>query len=227
MGVGESQKTSEKTVYIYLSLKKFDSVYLGQRPLLHNNTTEVTRRIITRPFPYLNILTKLSADPNLDYFYTLGETTGFNEILHRDDLQFTYFVPADRYWNVVEEEGLIQIEKNLDILRRHLVIDHRAYSMEKLAEMSKVNYYYRSQDLPTENGILRIMVKEKDGEYYIAWRNKLIHVLKPDYVCTNGVVHVVSAAFTIFRDPHEKEKDTFQRSFLERLVTILKITFKF
>nr|CAI5824825.1 unnamed protein product [Callosobruchus analis] len=172
-------------------------------------------------------MTKLSTDPDLGYFYTLGETTAFNEILPREDLQLTYFVPADRYWNMVQEEGLIQIEKNLDILRRHLVIDQRSYSMEKLAEMSKVNYYYRSQDLPTENGVLRIMVKEKDGEYHIVWRNKLIRVLKPNYMCTNGVVHVLSAAFTTFRDPYEKEKDTFRRSFLERLVTILKITFPF
>ncbi|CAH2015283.1 unnamed protein product [Acanthoscelides obtectus] len=199
--------------------------FRAYRAVPHLNNSELPRPVIVRPFPFLNILTKLSSDPDLDYIYTLGESTGFNDILHREDLQFTYFVTTDRFWNMVKQEGLKQVEKDLDILKRHLVIAQKSYTIEKLVDMSKVDYYFTNVDLPTENGVLRIMVREKDGQYYLIWRNKLMHVLKPNYMCTNGIVHIISGPFTIFDDPHEKKSWTVKRNFLEKLITVLKVTF--
>lgn len=166
-------------------------VHLISEPLAIFNRT-------LKPFPFLPIQSKLSNDPTLDKFYTMGEETDFNTIFDREGVSFTYFVPRDDSWKKSEEMDLQPIEEDLKILKRHLVISETPYSIEQLESLTKaVNNTY--VELNNEEGVLRIMVLKIDGEYYLKWRNRYIKVIRSNYECTNGIIHVLAGPMVNFR----------------------------
>ncbi|CAG9815140.1 unnamed protein product [Phaedon cochleariae] len=155
-----------------------------------------------RPFPYLPILEKLSTDPSLEVVYTMGERTGFNKIFSRKNVSFTYLVSRDSSWKKLEEGGLDPMEKDLDMLKRHLIISQTPYSVEQLYSLTKANNY-TGIDLRTEAGPLRIMVVKIDQDYYLRWYTRYIKFLRADYECTDGIIHVLSSPLANFRKKDE------------------------
>ncbi|XP_018567440.1 fasciclin-1-like [Anoplophora glabripennis] len=150
-----------------------------------------------KPFPFLPIMEKISNDPEVDTFYKMGSMTKFNEIFNKKNVNFTYFVPKDSAWNKINDMGLEPIDDPSDILARHLVISDSPYSMQQLVSMSRVNNY-TDIELQSEGGPLRMSAFRVEGEYFIKWKRKYIRVLRPDYECTNGIVHVLNGPLVDF-----------------------------
>lgn len=155
-----------------------------------------------KPFPFLPILEKLSNDPDLDIFYEMGERTGFHKIFNRPNISFTYFVASDSFWNTAEKQGLKPIESDINILKRHMVISKHPYSIEQLVSITKANNY-TGLDLPSEEGTLRVMVFFIDGEYYIKWHRFYVKVTRPNYECSNGMIHILASPFVNLRKVDE------------------------
>ncbi|KAJ8956371.1 hypothetical protein NQ318_015109 [Aromia moschata] len=161
-------------------------VHLVSQPLSVFNRT-------LKPFPFLPVLNKITSDPELEVFYKMGEETGFNKKLEERHVRFTYFVPKDRAWLRTRKHDLEPSETDLEILSRHLVVSEVPYSMDRLLALSRINNYTDIQ-LDTEGGTDTI-----DGEFYVKWRNRYIKVIKADYECTNGLVHVLAGPMTVFK----------------------------
>lgn len=151
-----------------------------------------------KPFPYLPIIEKISRDPEIDVFYKMGSMTKFNKKLERENTNFTYFIPTDSAWDKIGDLGLEPVDSSYDILSRHLVISDSPYTMQQLVSMSRVNNY-TDIELHTEGGPLRISVFKIEGEYFIKWKKIYIKVLRPDYECTNGMVHVLNGPLVNFK----------------------------
>lgn len=149
-------------------------------------------------FPYLPIMTKISSDPELDVFYKMGEKTKFNKIFDIQGVSFTYFVPRDTAWTQADRKGLSSSEEDLDILKRHLIVSESPYFMEQLESLTKA-YNNSYLELTSEGGPIRIMVLKIEDQYYIKWFNKYIQVLRPNYECTNGIVHILAGPMVDFR----------------------------
>lgn len=157
--------------------------------------------VIERPlkkFPYLPIYDKLSTDPNLNITYTIGEKLGFNGELKSGPQRFTFFAPSDAAWKKIQDQMYLgdlfstAFEREAsEILGRHLILANRTYNIEFLKEASKND---TELNLSSLSGSLTMRVKESDA-YYIKWKNKLITVNRPDYECTNGIVHVIDDLF--------------------------------
>lgn len=59
------------------------------------------------------------------------------------------------------------------------------------------------------------MVMKIDDQYYIKWYNKYIQVLRPNYECTNGIVHVLAGPMVDFRrEQHTIENKQYQNYWL-------------
>lgn len=144
------------------------------------------------PFPFLPILTKLSGDPELNLTFSLGEKTGFNEYLDiKTKNLLTYFVIRDKGWRGILN-NLTDVESQTKLLGRHLIISDVRYTMEKL--------WYRTFNkvvtMNTVSGAVDIeVVKDNDGRYSILYYNRRIRVHRHDYVCTNGIIHIIDEPF--------------------------------
>lgn len=156
-----------------------------------------------KPFPYLPIIEKISRDPEIDTFYKMGSMTKFNDIFNRDNVNFTYFIPQDAAWNKISNLGLEPVDSPDDILAKHLVVSETPYSMQQLVSMTRVNNY-TDLELQSEAGPLRMSVFKEEGDYYIKWNRKYIRVLRPDYECTNGIIHILNGPLINFRRKHFK-----------------------
>lgn len=154
--------------------------------------------VIKRPlrlFPYLPIYDKITMDPTLNTTYHLAEKIGLNDQFKNDMKLFTYFVPRDRAWKRLKEsfdteEDIKMIENNArSILRRHVIEANEMYSMDKLEMLTK-----DSEDgieFQTQNGLLKMKVIKKGGDYKIMLKDKYVNVYRANYECSNGVVHIV------------------------------------
>ncbi|XP_074030128.1 fasciclin-1 isoform X1 [Leptinotarsa decemlineata] len=159
-----------------------------------------------KPFPYLPVSDKIASDPSLDVFYEMGTKTGFNNIFSGKNVSFTYFVPDDSAWIKSKKYGLEPIERDIDILGRHLIISQVPYSIEQLYSLTKARNY-TDIELQTESGPLRIMVVRIEGDYYLKWYNRYIKILRPNYECSDGIVHVIASPLTNFRKTSEGRID--------------------
>ncbi|KAJ8916570.1 hypothetical protein NQ315_000214 [Exocentrus adspersus] len=155
-----------------------------------------------KPFPYLPVLHKLTTDPDIDIFYKMGLVTGFNKLLDHDNASFTYFVPLDASWKRTKRLGLEPEENCYDILAKHLVVSHSPYTMQQLVTLSRLNNYTDIQ-LRSLEGTLRFTAFRIEGKYYLKWEKKYIEVVRPDYHCSNGMVHVINAPMVRFRKASE------------------------
>lgn len=70
--------------------------------------------------------------------------------------------------------------------------------MEQLVSLTKANKF-TDIELQTKGGPLRIMVLIIKGDYYLRWNNRYIKIIRPDYECTNGVIHILASPMTNFR----------------------------
>ncbi|KAF5296314.1 hypothetical protein FQA39_LY12531 [Lamprigera yunnana] len=170
-------------------------VHLIRRPLV------VFDRKLTL-FPYLSLVDKITADPFLNYSYTLGEVTKFNQNFKNNQYKYTYFIPRDRAWRNLQ--SFLEVNRTYfdtfvfkygrSILNRHAVKSNISFTMEdirlktNMSETADIN-------LRTLGGILRVGVTEQDGHYTIYWRNKVIPVYRANYLCNNGIVHVIDELF--------------------------------
>ncbi|XP_048518930.1 fasciclin-1-like [Dendroctonus ponderosae] len=137
-----------------------------------------------RPFPFLPILLKLAGDPQLATVYEAGESTGFNQIFSTHNASFTYFVPNERAWGGRSPP--------VDLLKRHLVVGGVPYSMERLLALSSAQNY-TPLALPSVGGALRLAVAQIGSRFYVKIGSAYIKVLRPNYQCTDGLVHVIAA----------------------------------
>ncbi|KAB0791610.1 hypothetical protein PPYR_03410 [Photinus pyralis] len=199
-------------------------VHLIKRPLV------VFDRKLTI-FPYLSIMDKVMTDIFLNYSYTLGELTQFNKVLQSDQLM-TYFIPRDKAWrNLQNFLGLNRtyfdqfvLKYGRSILNRHLVTSNVSYSMEDF--WRRTNHTNTANvNLPTRGGILRVGVLEVDGQYTIYWRNKFIPVHRANYLCSNGIIHIIDDLFVNEEDLHVSDitddpSDTNPLKFLNILMRI-------
>lgn len=160
-------------------------VHLISKPL------GISERIL-KPFPYISLMQKLATDPRLNTVYEMGEKSGFNRMLEDENKTYTYFVAEDRSWKKLFDDGYKLAEEDYKILGRHLIISDSSFSMSKLLSMSRT-LNYSDFTLDSTNGPLKISVLKLDGEYYIKWHNKYIKVIRGDYECTNGILHVIDA----------------------------------
>lgn len=173
-------------------------------------------------FPYAPIMTKISTDPELKVFYEMGERTKFNKIFNVEGVQFTYFIPRDTAWNQAAKKGLISAEDELHILKKHLIVSQSPYSIELLESLTKANNN-SYLELTSEGGLLKIMIFKIDDNYFLKWSNKYIKVLRPNYECTNGIVHILAGPMVDFL----KEKVNYQhywqvfRKVVEKRINIL------
>ncbi|KAK9886457.1 hypothetical protein WA026_016740 [Henosepilachna vigintioctopunctata] len=145
-----------------------------------------------KPFPYLPVIDKVSGDPDLNITYELGKISGFNKHLQNTHSFLTFFVPRDKAW----KNFTVFLEKigkdHAKLLGKHLVLSDVRYTMEKL--------WYRTFDqlitLNTVSGPIDVRItKDNNGVYGILYGHRLIKVFRPDYICTNGIIHVIDEPF--------------------------------
>ncbi|XP_030755201.1 fasciclin-1-like [Sitophilus oryzae] len=149
----------------------------------------------TNPFPFLPIMAKLAADPTLDTFFELGERTGFNKIFTTHNVSFTYFIPNNHALLQMKKKGLTYSENDVELLKKHLVISDVPYSMERLLALSK-NSNTSGIRLKTIGGLVKLTVLEIDDTYYIKYNQAYIKVVRPNYECTDGIIHILAAPLT-------------------------------
>lgn len=151
-----------------------------------------------KPFPFLPVIEKIASDPDLDFTYRLGESYGFNDLLKNESVALTYFVIKDSTWDELERNDLRLKEDFLDVLKNHLFVSDVAFSMSKLVALTKTN---NNSDVILESlgGTVRLSVWKIHEEYYVVYQNRHIKVLRPDYECTNGLVHILEAPLAELR----------------------------
>ncbi|CAG9770002.1 unnamed protein product [Ceutorhynchus assimilis] len=151
---------------------------------------------VLKPFPYLPIMHKLSTDPELSTVYDMGETTGFNKIFTTNNLSFTYFVAQDFAWRQIKKKGLSFSGTDVDLLKRHLIISEVPYTMESLLSLSS-GRNYTHVELKTVGGFLRFVVLLIEDSYFIRWNKMYIKVLRSNYECSDGLVHILAGPIAI------------------------------
>lgn len=183
-------------------------IHLISKPLMNNSYNSLTL------FPNLPVLTKISTDPELTVFYEMGEETKFNKIFNVKGVQFTYFVPRDTAWHQATKQQLNFTEDHLHILKRHLIVSDTPYFIEHLESMTRANNYSYVQ-LNSEEGPLKIGIIKIDNDYYINWYNKCILILRPNYECTNGIIHIIAGPMLEF-------KHNYNQNYWEAFKQVLK-----
>ncbi|KAJ8980372.1 hypothetical protein NQ317_009366 [Molorchus minor] len=166
-------------------------VHLVSQPLGIFNRT-------MKPFPFLPVLEKIANDPELDVFYTIGEETGFNKKFEQTGVKFTYFVPNDKSWFNTRKHDLEPTETDLELLNRHLIVSDTPYSMERLLALSRANSY-GDIELNTEGGVLRVAILKIGPDYYLKWGGRYIKVVRPDYECADGIIHILAGPLAHFK----------------------------
>lgn len=171
-------------------------VHLISRPLVLGDK-ELTL------FPFLPMHFKIFGDPTLNISYHLGELSNLNELLKNNNTQLTYFVPRDSAWNEFNEWELKLLLANPSaFFGRHLVVSDTPYSM-KVLELHSRQPNNSELLLNSAGGVVALKVRKVKGKYFIHWKDKVISVYRPDYQCTNGVVHVIDYPFVNTEDLKE------------------------
>ncbi|GJQ85051.1 Fas1 [Trypoxylus dichotomus] len=185
-------------------------VHIIKRPL------GVFDKTLTK-FPYLPVLDKLSNDPYLNVTFTLGDKSGFNNLL-KQSKKFTFFVPRDFGWkklkNVYDYDKLLRMDYMNEIkkvLGRHLIIGDIPYSMETLYNASNANCVH----LKTYSGrsCFSILYKNSEKKFVVKWNGIYIDVYKPNYECSDGLIHIIDRPLITsedFKNVPEESPSFFQ-----------------
>jgi hypothetical protein len=141
-----------------------------------------------KPFPYLPVYYKISADPTLNTTFKLGRGR-VNNIVRRESKLKTFFAPRDSTWPNYMGHNHQELSR---VLSNHVVVSDKAYSMSKLEMMSSRD---GGTTLETLSGPVRLEVVRTNGTYYIVWDRNRMRVSRPDYECSDGVVHIIDGVF--------------------------------
>jgi uncharacterized surface protein with fasciclin (FAS1) repeats len=141
-----------------------------------------------KPFPYLPVYYKISADPTLNTTFKLGRGR-VNNIVRRESKLKTFFAPRDSTWPNYMGHNHQELSR---VLSKHVVVSDKAYSMSKLEMMSSRD---GGTTLETLSGPVRLEVVRTNGTYYIVWDRNRMRVSRPDYECSDGVVHIIDGVF--------------------------------
>lgn len=166
--------------------------------------------IITRPlvlgdeegslFPFLSMHFKVFGDPTLNMSYHFGEASDLNQILKNNNTQLTYFIPRDAAWmRFAYYERRLMFLNARNFYGRHLIVSDTPYSM-KVLELHSRQPNNSQILLNTVGGTLAVKVRKIKERYFIYWKEKVIPVYRPDYRCTNGIVHVIDYPFISSED---------------------------
>ncbi|RZC38380.1 Fasciclin domain containing protein [Asbolus verrucosus] len=161
-----------------------------------------------KPFPYLPVFYKVASDPNLSHTFNIGRRNRMNKIFKNESALYTFFVPTNRAWRnylnyTHHEQG--------QILKRHVVVSDSRLSMAKLAILSKNGG--GEATLNTLDGTIKLTVTQKNGTYSMTWNNRSIELSRPDYECSNGVVHVLDDVLADVRTSSDTSHDSERVSF--------------
>ena len=168
-----------------------------------------------RPFPYLSVLYKITADPSLNTTFHIGEKGRINKILKREKGLFTYFAPRDRSWP--EYLGYSDDEL-VDILSRHLVVSSGRHTMASLAASSAKS---NGTTLETLAGNLKLQILHTNNTFFVVYGHTPIRVSRADYECSDGIVHLIDGVFAAPKPPASTPappKTSFWRT-LKNIVT--------
>lgn len=126
-----------------------------------------------------NLVESAAQFGQIQYFWTLVEETGLEELLTDEDESFTVFAPTDQAFNNMDKEVLQGLLENPDELRE--VLRGHIISGSMVAE-----------DLGTVDEITNL----EDGVLEVEQHEKGINVggalmVAADIVATNGVIHAV------------------------------------
>merc|ERR1712088_250295 len=166
--------------------------------------------------PYQTIAQKMRVDPILSHSWSLTVATRLSVLFEQinPNKRYTFLVPSNHAWEKAKRDfstifaSLVDInnpEFPTNVLRRHLIIYERDFTIEELVEKSRQQ---TTQTVPTEGGSLKFTRLEKNefsayNEYYIRWlepcRNSLEpncngvggRVIRPNIECTNGYIHII------------------------------------
>jgi len=167
--------------------------------------------------PHLSIADKMREDPLVSHSWSLSYATRLSNLLAElhPGKKFTFIVPTNNAWEKVKRDfstvflSLTDINNPdypTNILRRHLVVSDRAYTMEQLVERSLRS---TKKTIQTESGELRFTVVSSTefsayNEWYVSWSESCRgqnfgqncqpvkgRIVRPNIECTNGYIHIV------------------------------------
>lgn len=151
-------------------------------------------------FPFLLMHFKVFGDPTLNISYHLGELSNLNQLLKNNNTQLTYFIPRDSAWREFDDwERDVLFSKASGFFGRHLVVSDTPYSM-KVLELHSRQPNNSELLLNSAGGVVALRIRKIEDKYFIHWKDKVISVYRPDYQCTNGVVHVIDHPFVSRED---------------------------
>jgi len=159
--------------------------------------------------PTMSIVEKLSSDPIMSKSYNLTTQDDFigrmqsykDPYAPHSQQKFTFLVPSDEAWETVHRTMGSAFKKLFmgdysynvrQILERHLLVG-REWNVSDLAEQGRDAY------LQTIRGRVKISVVESGGvpgkeptrEYFAEWENIRARIVRPDVLCTDGIIHVI------------------------------------
>jgi len=166
--------------------------------------------------PFQTVAEKMSDDPLLGHSWSLTVATRLSYQLQElyPGKRFTFIVPTNLAWENVKRDfstvfnsltDLNNPDYPVNILRRHLIVATREFTIEELVERSDRE---TSQAVPTEAGNLRFTAVGTNtfsayNEWYVSWLDgcrtsydgtcKGIkgRIVRPNIECTNGYIHIV------------------------------------
>jgi len=166
--------------------------------------------------PHQTIAEKMREDPLLSHSWSLTVATRLSYLLEEEQpgKKFTFIVPTNTAWENVRRDfssvfaSLTDINNPdypVNILRRHLIVASREFTIEELVERSNRE---TSQAVPTETGNLRFTTVGTNtfsayNEWYVGWEDTCRNsfdpkckgikgrIVRPNIECTNGYIHIV------------------------------------
>jgi len=193
-----------------------------------NGVIHVIDRVLGIPF--FTVTEKLRNDPDMKLTYGLALAVRLSDELSRISprAKFTLIVPTNEAWEKVQRDfsqtfstmrdGLSDERYGgrnfaMNVLRRHLIVADRAFTMEQLAEKSTRE---PSTFIPTEGdelqfsaaaGRAQVVGGDRDlnayKEFYVGWGRKAVSshgivtpkvkgkIVRPNLECINGIIHLV------------------------------------
>jgi len=167
--------------------------------------------------PHMSVAEKMRSDPLLSHSWSLSIATRLSKLFAEvhPNKRFTFIVPTNNAWEKVKRDfstvflSLTDINNPdypTNILRRHLIISDRDFTIEQLVERSLRS---TKKTVNTEGGELRFSAVNIDeqftayNDYYISWEESCRRsfdpkcspvkgkIVRPNIECTNGYIHIV------------------------------------
>lgn len=107
-------------------------------------------------------------------------------------MHMTFFVPRDDAWSRYGEKARDMLKSCASVFfRRQIFLATKFYSMSDLELASKKS----KVQVRSLGGLISFTVTKIGNDYYLLWENQMIRAHTSDYVCSNGLIHIVDAPF--------------------------------